>query len=132
MMLILAGWPVWRITHAGAPPSFVATPTGSQPTTAKARLQVEFLPVPPLEFDAKYLGQSIWRGGGKLTEDSPPLEMTVPAEGVDLQITARWPAEITTAAARIRLTTPDGATLERQAWTRQGPSLDEVLTFQLH
>ncbi len=31
---------------------------------------------------------------------------------------------------RARLTAPDGATIERQAWTRDGSSLDEVLTFQ--
>ena len=129
--LVLVAWPVWRITQASAPSSLEnSAPAASPPAAAKPRLQLEFLPAPPLDFDVKYLGQTIWRGGGRLAEDSPPLEMKVPAEGVDLQITARWPAEIKSAAIRVRLVTPDGNTIERQAWTRDNSALDEVLTFQ--
>jgi hypothetical protein len=129
--LVLAAWPIWRITHASAPAAALGSdPPISLSAAAKPRLQLEFLPSPPLEFDVKYLGQSIWRGGGKLADDSPPLEMKVPAEGVDLQISARWPVEIRSAAARVRLAMPDGGTIERQAWTHDSAALDEVLTFQ--
>jgi hypothetical protein len=129
--LVLAAWPVWRITQASAPVSLEnSAPTPSASAAVKPRLQLEFLPTPPLDFEVKYLGQSIWRGGGKQTDDSPPLEMKIPDEGVDLQIAARWPAEIKSAAVRVRLVTPDGGTIERQAWTRDSSSLDDVLTFQ--
>ncbi len=130
-MLLLAAWPVWRITHAGAAnPVKTPAPPTSVPVSAPARLQLEFLPAPPLEFTVTYLGKPIWRGGGKSSDDSPPLDIRMPAEGVDLQFSARWPAEITSAALRARLTAPDGATIERQAWTRENSSLDQVLTFQ--
>ena len=129
--IALAGWPVWRITHAGTPiPIVGSAPRTASPAAPPARLQLDFLPAPPLEFTVQYLGQSIWRGGGKLTEESPPLEIKVPAEGVDLQVVARWPDDLKSAALRVRLITTDGATIERQAWTRDNASLNEVLTFQ--
>ena len=130
-VLVLAAFPIWRITHASAPPALEnSDSTATAPAAARPRLQLEFLPTPPLDFEVKFLGKSIWRGGGKLADDSPPLEITVPDEGVDLQIAARWPAEIKSAAVRVRLKTPDGGNIERTAWMRDGSALDEVLTFQ--
>ena len=129
--LLLVAWPVWRITHARAKPSAATplTPELRTATAARPRLALEFLPSPPLDFEVKYLGKSIWRGGGEISRSSPPLEISAPAEGVDLQVSAHWPAGLKNAAVRIRLTLPDGGTMERVAWTRDAPSLDEVLTF---
>jgi hypothetical protein len=130
VIMLTAAWPVWRVTHAKLPPT-VAEPDApaSLPSDAKAQLTLDFLPAPPLEFDVKYLGRSIWRGGGRLTDSSPPLEIQFPPEGIDLQITAQWPAEMTNAAVRMRFTTPAGATIDRLAWTH-GLAIDEVVTFQ--
>ena len=129
--IALAAWPVWRVTRAGATNASPGSASrATPPAAASARLQLEFLPAAPLEFSVKYLGHPIWRGGGKLAEESPPLEIKVPAEGVDLQIAALWPDDIKSAAMRVRLVTPDGGTIERQAWTHESSSLDNVLTFQ--
>ena len=130
--LLLAAWPVWRITHSSAIPipAAAAAPELQPAKAARPQLALEFLPAPPLEFEVKYLGKAIWRGSGNsLTAASPPLEFTMPAEGVDLQITARWPVDLKHGAVRARLTLPDGVAIERLAWTRDGATLDDVLTF---
>jgi len=128
LVLSLSAWPVWRVTHAVAPAA--PAPAAHSPESGTARLEVAFLPVPPVEFEVKYLGNTVWRSGGKLAEASPSIAMQIPAEGIDLQVTARWPDDVRSAAARIQVVTPDGATLERLAWTHNSPALDEVLTFQ--
>lgn len=130
--LLLAAWPVWRITHSSATPvaAAAASPPLGPSHALRPRLALEFLPAPPIEFDVKYLGKSIWRGsGGAMSATSPPLDFTIPAEGVDLQITARWPADLKNGAVRARLAPPDAVAIERLAWTRDGATLDEVLTF---
>lgn len=130
--LVLAAWPVWEITHSRAKPPAVATaaPMPGAVNVARPQLALVFLPTSPVEFEVKYLGRSIWRGtGGGQASLSSPVDFTIPAEGVDLQITARWPADLKSGAVRARLTPPDGVAIERLAWTREGAMLDEVLTF---
>ncbi len=130
--LLLAAWPVWRITRSSATPipAAAASPELRAPNAARPQLALEFLPAPPIEFEVKYLGKTIWRGSGNsLAVVSPPLDFTIPAEGVDLQITARWPADLKHGAVRARLTPSDGVAIERLAWTREGAMLDDVLTF---
>lgn len=130
--LVLAAWPVWQITHSRATPiaAVPVAPVLGAGNAARPLLALEFLPSSPVEFEVKYLGRSIWRGtGGGPASLSTPVDFRIPAEGVDLQITARWPADLKSGAVRARLTPPDGVAIERLAWTRDGATLDEVLTF---
>ena len=129
--LVLVAWPVWRITHAGTSQP-VANPTTAVPgptVPTKPQLSLDFLPIAPVDFDVKYLGKSIWRGGGGITASSPPLDFAIPTEGVDLQLTAHWSGDLRNGAVRVRLSAPGGGPIERLAWTRDSAALDEVLTF---
>jgi hypothetical protein len=123
-LIAALGWPLWHLTHQA---EAVAVPVAVTPPEAKAiGLQLEFTAVPK-RFIVKHLEKDVW------TENAPQasMEMNVPLEfpesGVDLVFHIEWAAETPLAAARIRLTDPEGETHEKSVWG-QG-TVDEVLTF---
>ena len=120
------GWPLWHLTHVteAAPPPQIVTPK----TEARAiGLQLAFTAVPK-RFVVRHLEKDVW------TEESPEPSMdrevsiVFPESGVDLVFHIEWPEGAPLAAARVRLTNPDGDTREKSIWG-QG-TVDEVLTFQ--
>lgn len=131
LALLLMAWPVWRVTRASAPTAAPEPDATADTTPAKVRLRLSFLPGPPLEWSVRHLGRVVWSGAsGGGEAESPELAIPIPEEGVDLQVTARWPAGTAIGAARLRLVRSNSPALERSAWTDERGALDAVLTFQ--
>lgn len=92
-------------------------------------VHVEFTLTQPAEkITVRHLGKIVW--SGKVEESSAEAEFTIPwpAEGVDLRVQIDWPENAPLAAARLRVTDPEGSEQERSIWSA-GPA-DEVLTFR--
>ncbi len=91
----------------------------------KVRLQIDFT-APPSELRVLTLGQELWRARLPGDQVSRELALAFPEEGIDLQFECNWPNDLR-AAARVRLTDPQGAAHEKVIWG-QGPTT-AVLTF---
>ena len=126
--IALFALPLWRLTH----PEPVKGPTVPEAaaTVDPIELRATFLPSPPVEFEVRHLGRTVWRTSGAERAASGPLALPVPPEGVDFQVVARWPSGQANAALRLELVRNGAPPLERMAWSRPDGSLDEVLTFQ--
>jgi hypothetical protein len=81
---------------------------------------------PPARFSVLSLGKEVWTDSAPAAEAEHDLSLVFPKEGVDLQFDLAWP-DGTRAAARVRLTAPDGTTYEKFIWGEGAAS--EVLTF---
>lgn len=134
---ILAAVPVWRLTRPAAdaavvPPVAEAAPVpGAKPVP----LEVEAVLVPaPTDFQIKYLNETVIAGDGPRSRFTARWAATVPPEGADLVVQARWsakPAGDTDApglgAVRVRVSFPDGRTAEKTLWGANG-TLADVFT----
>ena len=121
-VLASLGWPLWRLTHATAtaPVAEIATPQKT------AHLTLTFT-LPPRGVSVRHLGKEVWSEPNPAGEIQRDLALPWPREGVDLQFQIDWPADAPLAAARVRLTDPEGREHERSIFAK-GPA-DEVLTF---
>ena len=120
--LAVLGLPVWRLTHtrASAPQAEVA------PVAKPVHIAIAFT-VAPRGVKVRHLAKEIWADASASGEIERDLTLPWPKEGVDLQIQIDWPADAPLAAARVRVTDPDGREHEKSIFSK-GPA-DEVLTF---
>ena len=131
--LLLAAWPVWRLTHrqarAAAEEKTHAATDGTEvaKTNTSIHLRIEFTAV-PRSFEIWHIDRVLW------SAESPPpvsveqaVKISWPPEGVDLRVKIGWPEGAPLAAARLSLIGPDGVEHQRSIWGA-GPA-DEVLTF---
>jgi hypothetical protein len=122
--IAVAGFPLWRLTHRPA-----IAETAPVPEIKAQPVRVEFtLTQPSNRLTVKHLGKVVWTG--EAADGSAEAEFTIPwpREGVDLRVEVYWPENAEMAAARLRLTDPEGGEQERSIWS-SGPA-DEVLTFR--
>jgi len=92
-------------------------------------VHIEFaLTQPANKLSVRHLGKVVWTGEAR--DSSAEAEFTIPwpPDGVDLRVQIDWPESAPLAAARLRLTDPEGGEQERSIWSA-GPA-DEVLTFR--
>jgi hypothetical protein len=82
---------------------------------------------PSFEFNVSYLGREIWSGTGHQSPSFVDFRLPLPKEGIDLEVSARFP-DSSLHALRLTFSTGDGIGIERSAWGTD--TLDEVLTFQ--
>ena len=120
---------VASITRKTAPAAgMVEPPEITTPDVAAAKIEGAWtFTTPPQRVAVKHLGAEVW---GKVSPGAQvEFSITIPwpAEGVELHVAIEWPPGTETAAARLRLTAPDGAEHDRTVWG--GASADEVLVF---
>jgi len=122
--IALLGWPLWRLTNSDA----AALPMGAALSTAATRVQFELTcTMPPRKVTVAHLGRALFTAEVPGTSLEREIELPWPQEGVDLHFTIEWPPDASLAAARVRVTDPDGREHEKSIWSA-GPA-DEVLTF---
>lgn len=118
------GWPLWRITHRNA--AALTAPEELSVPVKRTQFALAFT-LSPRAVEVRHLGQRLWAATAPAATANGILELPWPKEGVDLQFQIDWPADGPLAAARVRLTDPDGNEHEKSIWSR-GPA-NEVLTF---
>jgi hypothetical protein len=126
LLLLVAGVPMWRMTHETAAVSVIPV-TEAKQTESQAHLAVAFAQK-PLSFEIKYLGKTIWHSEPveALTEEKD-IAMNIPKEGVDLEYQVIWPPGTPMTAARLSVAPNDAEPVEKTLWgTGQ---VDDVLTF---
>ena len=124
LVLLALGIPLWQLTH-GREPSYA--PAVTRPENAVSlQLQLDFTLL-PRTVAVLYLGKEIWRPERPQPELHSVLRIPWPAQGVDLRFQIDWPDDGPLAAARIRVSSPDGTTYDRTVWSK-GPA-DEVVSF---
>jgi hypothetical protein len=122
--IALFGVPLWNLTHRAS----VAVTAPVAEVKAKP-VRIEFtLTQPASRLSVRHLGKVVWTGEPTNNEANAEFSIPWPAEGVDLRIQADWPDDAPLAAARLKVTDPEGGEQERSIWSK-GPS-DEVLTFR--
>ena len=125
-LLLLAGIPLWRMTHEAAAESVIPAVVAPQAQT-QVHLEAGFAPR-PLRFEVSYLGKTIWQSELVTTDTvSKDIAMTYPKEGVDLQYKVVWPPGAQQCAARLSVAAGDAEPVERTLWGNG--EVDDVLTF---
>ncbi len=135
---VLAGVPVYRLTHPAvistavyATAAGTPTPTAT-PATAPLDVEAIFAP-PPTDFQITNLGQTVLAGRGPQARFQARWATTVPPEGVDLVIEAHWTtsapdASPLNAAARVSVRFGDGRQVEQSVWANADGTLKQVFT----
>ena len=121
--LLLLALPIGGLTSH---PLQAAKPVATAPQRRPVRLEIVGT-AEAFEFQVNYLGKQIWSGTGHRSPITIDVQLPVPKEGVDLELTAQFP-DSTLHALRLALALGDGTQVERSAWGTT--NLDEVLTFQ--
>lgn len=124
--ILLLGLPLARMT--GPPAVSALAPEVAKPEAAK-EIAIEFtFTTLPTEVSVTHLGATVWSAAEVKEADlTASITIPFPREGVDLGVSALFPAEAPLVAMRVRLTDPDGNEHERTCWGRG--EIDEVLTF---
>ena len=123
--LLLLALPIRGLTshsHSSTPAKPVVTAPQHRPVHLEIVGTAE-----AFEFQVNYLGSPIWSGIGRRSPVATDVQLPVPKEGVDLELTARF-GDSTLHALRLTLALDDGAQAERSVWGTA--DVDEVLTFQ--
>jgi hypothetical protein len=118
-----AGFPLWKLTHAGETMSVDAAEVVA---VKDVPVRLTFS-VAPKSLAVLHLGNVLWTQDAPGTEAERVLKMEYPKEGVDLQFKVEWPSADAPAALRVQLTDPDGNEHEHTVWGR-GETL-ETITF---
>ena len=124
--------PVWRLTRpaSDATAAIVAATGAPDKSAVKAvrpadelTVSVDFAP-PPREFLLQHLGRTLLEGRGPQASFAGKWTVALPKEGADLALHATWPedGQAPAAAAQLRVTFPDGRTVEKTCWARQPAS----------
>jgi hypothetical protein len=128
LAILVLGYPLRRLTGNGAAPA-AASPAEPVPPTAVAReieLQLTFTTAPK-SFSVRHLGKEVWSAATGETTAEKKLTLPFPAEGIELQFSAEFPAGTPLAAARLVLTDPAGERHEKSCWGSD--RIDEVAAF---
>ena len=119
----LLGWPVWSVTH----PAAVAAPVEKKTAAAAQPLRVEVtFASAPTSFDLEYLGAPLLSGRAPSRDFSVVWKVAIPKEGVDLFVSAEWPAGTPTTAVRVRVSRNGDPLAEQTFWAND--SLAETVT----
>jgi hypothetical protein len=122
--IALAGLPLWQLTHR-APVAMAARPAEIKSPS----VHLEFtLTQPARKLSVRHLGKVVWSGEPADNVAEADIKIPWPPDGVDLRVQIDWPEKAPLAAARLRLTDPEGVEQEHTIWSA-GPT-DEVLTFR--
>jgi len=124
MGIALFGVPLWNLTHRA---SVAVTAPVAEVKVKPVRIEFT-LTQPASRLSVRHLGKVVWTGEPTSNEADAEFSIPWPAEGVDLRIQVDWPDDAPLAAARLKVTDPEGGEQERSIWSK-GPS-DEVLTFR--
>ena len=124
LAIAMAGVPLWRLTRAGT--ATAAPPPAVERVAAQIPLRLTFSTA-PRSFVIFHLGAVLWSGGTDGTDATKIVALPFPKEGVDLLLKVAWPTDAGDAAARIRLTDPDGNEHDKTIWGRG--EIAEVVTF---
>jgi hypothetical protein len=124
-VLLALGVPLWQLTHPRET-SGLPEVTLNAPPEKEVSMQLDFTLL-PRTVAVLYLGKELWSSQTPQPELRGVLRIPWPAEGVDLRFQIDWPDQAPLAAARVRVTAPDGTAHERTLWSK-GPA-DEVLSF---
>jgi len=122
--IALVGVPLWRLTHRPAA-AFVAPRVEVKNQSVRMELT---LTQPANRVSVRHLGKVVWTGEAPNNTAEGEFIIPWPPDGVDLRVEIGWPETAPLAAARIRLTDPEGTEQERSIWSA-GPA-DDVLTFR--
>jgi hypothetical protein len=124
--LLLAGVPMWRMTHESAA-AVVAPVTAAGAKESEVHLEVAFAER-PVRFEVDYLGKAIWEEApvNALTE-SKDVGMIYPKEGVDLEYKVTWAPGTPLTAARLAVAANDAEPVEKTLWGTG--NVDDVLSF---
>jgi hypothetical protein len=127
LLLLLAGIPLWRMTHESAAASVIPAAASAPQAQTQVHLAVAFAQK-PLRFQISYLGKPIWNSDlvTSLTAEKD-IPMTYPKEGVDLEYNVVWPPGTPLTAARLSVAADDAEPVEKTLWgTGQ---IDDILSF---
>jgi hypothetical protein len=125
LALLLLALPIRGLTLRSRPKP-VPAPVAGVARPNPVRLEV-VATAESYEFEVSYLGRRIWSGTARRSPAYTQVELPLPKEGVELEVSARFP-DSGLHALRLTLFTGDGAQVARSAWGSD--TLDEVLTFQ--
>ncbi len=138
-VFLLTGWPVYRLTRPAAPTPAasedVAVPPTDNAPAKSTSLEVEVVCASaPTDFQIRCLDQTVLAGRAPQAHFSKRWTATIPPEGVDLVVEARWPASTDAAsganpaAARITVRLADGQPIEKSFWAGANGTMNEVFT----
>lgn len=126
ILLMLAGIPLWRMTHEAAAASVIPTVAAPE-AQSTVHMEAGFAPK-PLRFEVSYLGKTIWQSDlvTSLTARTD-ITMPYPKEGVDLEYKVVWPPGTAQCAARLSVAANDAEPVVKTLWGSD--AVDDVLTF---
>jgi hypothetical protein len=124
-ILLVLGFPLWRLTRAEEAPQAKAA---AAPVAEKKaiHLQLDFT-LPPKKIQVMHLGKEVWSENAPASGVERDLSIPYPDQGVDLQFHIEWPDDAPLAAMRAKLTDPAGDAHEKSLWGKG--VVDDVLTF---
>lgn len=121
----LLGLPVWSITHSAAAVAPVKAPAES--VALPLRVEVTFVS-PPTSFDLEYLGAPLLSGHAPERDFATDWKVAIPEEGVDLFVSAEWPAGTPATAVRVRVLRDGNSLADQTFWADE--SLAETITVR--
>ncbi len=129
LALGLALAPLWQLTNAQT-----ETPTTTSEVTEHTKVPTEVsvrYAHAPTKLTISHLGQDLWSATtANGINEGIELELPLPKEGIDLHVTATWPAGTPSTALEITL---EPEALPEQSHVLWGDgSVDDILTFQWH
>lgn len=126
ILLLLAGIPLWRMTHEAAAASVIPEVAAPE-AQSTVHMEAGFSPK-PLRFEVSYLGKIVWQSD-LVTADSAQkdIAMPYPKEGVDLEYKVTWPPGAGQCAARLSVAPGDAEPVVKTLWGNG--EVDDVLTF---
>jgi hypothetical protein len=108
-------------------PGQIAAPAEESSAALAQPLHVEVsFAEPPASFDLEYLGTPICSGTAPKRDFSCDWEVALPGEGVDLFVSASWPADVPKTAVRVQVSQGEQTLADQTFWTEG--NLAETIT----
>jgi len=125
VIILLAGFPLWRLTEPGSVAAPVDAPEAPAEQARPIHLELTFTR-PPTAVQILHLGKEVFSGSALAASVEAKIEVPYPEQGIELVFSVNWP-EGEPAAMRVRLHAPSGDEHERTLWG-EGETT-EVLSF---
>lgn len=129
LTLLAMGWPLMQLTrrtlHEEPSGGSVTLAENAPSVTEKIPLVLSATKAAEL-VEVRHLGAVVWSKENPAAQESLELNLTFPAEGIELTLTVRWSGK-ELAALRLQLTTPEGKELERSVWGAE--TVEAVVSF---
>jgi hypothetical protein len=126
-VILLAGYPLWRLTGAGRVVAAIEepAPTSQEEVARPVHLELTFTRLPE-QVQISHLGEEVWSSSQLELATEAKIEVPYPEQGIELVFSVKWP-DGAPAALRVRVHTPSGEEHERTLWG-EGETT-EVLSF---